>query len=94
MGEMCVEGSKGTLTLDGYARIRLRIHGSNVWRDIEFDWENRDFGGDCVYLLQRHVLDFLQKNTPVMNSAEEYLINLKIEDAVYRSAASSCKIEL
>lgn len=94
MGELRCEGSCGTLTLDGFANIRLRKHGSTEWREIEFEWSDIDYAGDCVYLTNRHVVEHLRSNTQVMNSAKEYLENLRIGEAVYRSASSGKKIRL
>jgi predicted dehydrogenase len=94
MGEMCIEGSGGTLALDGDGNIRLRKHGSNEWQPVAYAWNNQDYAGDCVYRVQQHVLDHLQQNAPLMNSARDYLVNLRIEEAVYKSAASGSRIDL
>ena len=94
MGEMCIEGSGGTLALDGDGNIRLRKHGSNEWQPVAYTWNNQDYAGDCVYRVQQHVLDHLQQNAPLMNSARDYLVNLRIEEAVYQSAASGSRIDL
>ncbi|MEM7209207.1 MAG: Gfo/Idh/MocA family oxidoreductase [Pseudomonadota bacterium] len=85
MGEMRIEGERGTLTLDGDGSLKLRKHGSNQIEIIEYEWSDRDFGGDCVYLTNKHIVDHLVFDSPVMNTAAEYLKNIVIEDAVYRS---------
>ena len=59
-----------------------------------YDWNDIDFAGDCVYLTNRHLVDHLTKDTPAMNSAAKYLVNLQIEQAVYQSASSATKIDL
>ena len=56
MGELRIEGEKGELTLDGFARIFFRAHGSTDYQAISYDWQDVDFGGDCVYLTQKHIL--------------------------------------
>lgn len=94
MGEMCIEGSGGTLTLDGDGNIRLRQHDSNEWQTIDYQWQDRDYAGDCVYLVQQHVLDHLQQGIPLVNSAKDYLTNLRIEEAVYQSADCGSRIDL
>ncbi|TVO77887.1 Gfo/Idh/MocA family protein [Sedimenticola selenatireducens] len=94
MGEMCIEGAEGTLMLDGDGAIHLRKHSSNEWIQIEYHWENRDFGGDCVYRLQKHVVDHLQHGSAITNSAQAYLRNLYIEEAIYKSAATGMKVAL
>lgn len=86
MGEMTIEGSAGTLSLDGNANITLRPHGENQLEKRPYHWDNIDFGGDCVYRLQRHVIDSLLGKGPLMNTGREYLRNLVVEQAVYRAA--------
>ena len=53
-----------------------------------------DFGGDCVYRLIDHVLAHVERGEPLMNDAGAYLTNLRLEEAVYRSAATGCKVTL
>ncbi len=93
MGEMQLEGSAGALALDGDGRIRRRRFGRDDWKEIDFEWRDIDFGGDCVYLTIRHIVDHLQYGSPVMNTAADYLANLEIEDAIYRSAESGRRVD-
>ncbi|WP_108610752.1 Gfo/Idh/MocA family oxidoreductase [Aminobacter sp. MSH1] len=84
MGTMLVEGSAGQLWLEGSGRIFIRkFRGSTV--EHEYKWEDRGYGGDTVYNLQRHVVDHIRNGTPLENTAENYLPNAIIEDAIYRS---------
>jgi len=92
MGEMLIEGNAGTIELDGEATIRHREHGSNDWRVMPYDWDDHAFGGDCVYLLQKAVVDAWQAGEPGENTAAEYLRNLEIEEMVYRSSDEAKKI--
>lgn len=85
MGEMQIEGSLGTLSLNGDADIFFREHGENTMNPIEYKWKDCDFGGDCVYRLQRHVIDHLLYGTELMNSANDYLRNIIIVDTIYSS---------
>jgi predicted dehydrogenase len=94
MGELVVEGSAGTLRLDGDGGLWLRAHGSNTEVPQEFDWLDRNFGGDCVFNLQRHVVEHLLRGTPLVNTAREYLANLRIERAIYESNAAGQRIAL
>ena len=94
MGEMLLEGSRAMLRLNGDGSLFLRAHGSNDEREVDYDWENRGFAGDCVYRLQRHVVNHLQGKGAVMNRARDYLANLEIEDAVYRSDRQGSRISL
>lgn len=85
MGEMRVDGNNATLTLDGNGRIHIRKHGSSSWVEHHYDWQDIDFGGDCVYNTNKHVADHLLTGTPIQNLAEAYLVNRQIEDAIYHS---------
>ena len=85
MGEMQIEGELATLELNGRGQIIIRNKGSNVAKAIDLDWDDTGFGGDCVYLMQRHVLEHMQCGAPLENSGDEYLKNLAIQELVYRS---------
>lgn len=85
MGEMLIEGSAASLRLDGDGRLFLRATGSNDETEQRYDWQERGFGGDCVYALQRHIVDHLRGAGPLENAARDYLANLRIEEAAYRS---------
>lgn len=85
MGELTVEGSNGALSLDGDGGIWFRRHQSNDPERIEYQWNDVDFGGDCVYHLQRHVIDHRISGSRIENSARAYLPNLRIEEAIYAS---------
>ncbi len=94
MGEMEVEGEAGTLRLDGDGRITRRTHGANEWTEVSYDWRREGFGGDCVFALQRHVVDHLSGSSVLENGARDYLANLRIEEAVYRSNDTASAIEI
>lgn len=85
MGEFRIEGSQGTLNLDGDARISLRWHGAQEESEHPYKWNDNLFGGDCVYETNRAFLMHVLNNEPLENSAADYLRNLEIEDAVYLS---------
>ena len=92
MGELLVEGSAGSLRLDGRGNLFLRDFGSNDERPHRYEWENRGFAGDSVLALQNHVVSHLLDGTPLENDGRAYLTNLEVEDAVYRSAASGRRL--
>jgi predicted dehydrogenase len=94
MGEMLLEGSAATLRLDGDGRLWLRRRGETDETLVDYDWSTAGFGGDCVYRLQHHLVDHLTSGGPVMNTAREYLTNLKIEAAVYESDAAGRVVKL
>jgi len=86
MGEMLIEGEKGTLLLTGDGAVRFRAFGSNEWQELPYDWQDKGFGGDCVYALQRHAIEGILKKQPIENEAFEYLDVIVAEAAIYESA--------
>jgi predicted dehydrogenase len=94
MGEVTLEGADATLFLDGDAGLWLRPHGSNVPTRVPYVFDDIDFGGDCVFRLQRHVADHLLHGAPAMNTGREYLANLRIEEAAYLSARTGARVAL
>ena len=85
MGEMLIEGEKGCLVLDGDGSIRLRFHESQKWQDVDYEWYDNDFGGDCVFQTQRAALNGILGLSPVVNSGKDYINNILIEEAIYLS---------
>ena len=94
MGELLLEGSGGSLRLDGDGALFLRRHDEDGERRVDYDWQDRNFGGDCVYALQRHVVEHLKTGTPVMNRARDYLTNIRIEEAAYSSSELGKRVTL
>ena len=90
MGEMLLEGADGAIRLDGDGRLFRRSNGSNVEEEIAYVWQDKGFGGDCVHAFQAHVLEHLRLGTPLENRAEDYLTNLRIVEAAYRSNETGC----
>jgi D-apiose dehydrogenase len=94
MGEMWLEGEKGVLRLDGDARLWWKRHQAP---EIEHRYDrgaDDTFGGGCCAALQSHVVSHLRRNTPLENGGREYLKNLRVQEAVYRSAAEGRRISL
>ena len=85
MGEFLLEGTGGSLRLDGAGGLWRRTH-DGAERPHCYTWKNTSFGGDCVFALQQHVLSHLLDGTPLENSGRDYLANLEIEELIYRSA--------
>lgn len=94
MGEMLIEGSDAVLRLDGDGRLFLRRHGENDENELPYAWENRGFAGDCVFRLQRHVVDHLMGRGDIMNTGRDYLANLVVEQTVYESDAVGRRLEI
>lgn len=83
-GVMFLEGTGGTLRLDGFGRLYLKPHGGPE-REHAYSWENRGYGGDCVYHQTLHAVAHLLDGAPLMNGGRDYLRNFAIEEAIYRS---------
>ncbi len=94
MGEFTLEGSDASLFLDGDGTITIRPFGSNVETAVAYELIDRDFGGDCVFHFQNHVIDHLKNGCPLETLAADYLQNIRIEEAAYRSAGTGSKIML
>lgn len=94
MGEFWLEGSGGVLRLDGDARLFFKPHHGGE-REHGYDRGPDDtFGGGACEWLQRHVVAHLVNGAAVENRARDYLVNLKVQEAVYRSHADGRRIEL
>ena len=92
MGEMWLEGEAGVLRLDGDARLWWKPHHAPE-AEHRYDRGPDDaFGGGCCGALQGHVVRHLRNGGPLENAGKDYLVNLRIEEAVYRSAAEGRKI--
>ncbi len=94
MGEALVEGTDGTLVLTGDGAVTFRPFGTREDTLLLAPDTWSGFGGDCVHALQSHVISSLLDGTALENTAEDYLSVIEIEEAVYSSAWSGCKIML
>jgi D-apiose dehydrogenase len=94
LGEMWLEGSKGVLRLDGDARLWWKPHHGGESEHFYHRGPDDTFGGGACGALQKHVLDALQTHQVCENTAQDYLRNLLIQEAVYASHASGQRIEI
>jgi predicted dehydrogenase len=94
MGEMWLEGSQGVLRLDGEARLWWKPHHGDETEHLYDRGQTGTFGGGTCEWLQRHVVAHLLNGAPLENTAREYLVNIKIQEAVYRSHKDGRRIEL
>lgn len=94
MGEALIEGTRGTMRLDGDGSVWLRRFGETdcQCRLAPDLWDG--FGGDCVHHLQSHVISSILDGAPLENVAQDYLDVIKIEEAIYASAKSGTKTKL
>jgi len=94
-GECYLQGTLGTLSLDGTGSVFFRRFGA---RDAQliFGLENphQGFAGDCVYHLQRHIIDAMINKAAVENSGREYLTIMRLENLIYQSAQSNQKLKI
>ncbi|WP_299964137.1 Gfo/Idh/MocA family oxidoreductase [uncultured Roseobacter sp.] len=94
MGEARFEGTEGSLSLSGDGSVILRAHGHQTTETVLPADSSPGFGGDCVYLLQQHVVLALVDGAPLENEARDYLDVIRIRDAVYKSDAAGQKVQL
>lgn len=94
MGEMWLEGSAGVLRLDGDARLWWKPHRRDEAEHAYDRGPDDTFGGGACEWLQRHVVRHFREGTALENTAREYLQNLRVQQAVYRSAATGKRITL
>lgn len=92
MGEFTVEGSKASLFLNGDGTIIIRTFGSNEQTSVFYEFTDNDFGGDCVFHFQQHVINHLKNKNHLECLARDYLQNMSIEEAAYNSANIGQKI--
>jgi predicted dehydrogenase len=93
MGEMWLEGEKGVMRLDGLARLWWKPHHGPETEHAYASGERGPFGGACA-ALQAHVLRHLNDGHPLENEASSYLDVLYVEEAIYQSHASGCRVAL
>ncbi len=92
LGEMWLEGSKGVLRLDGDARLWWKPHHGLEAEHIYDRGPENTFGGGACGALQAHVVQALANHAPFENTAQDYLRNLLVQEAVYASHASGQRI--
>ena len=85
IGDLLVEGSKGSIRLNGDGDIFFRRFGSNSEKKVKYDWNNRGFAGDSVYFCQKDILASFSSGKASAHSGLDYLRNLKIEETIYIS---------
>ena len=90
-GKMLIEGKEGTLRLEENGAIHLQKLGQPP---IEIDYNHQDinFAGDCVYYTQKHFIDGLQSGEAFETNGNDYWNNLIIQEAIYESAESRLEV--
>lgn len=85
MGEMWLEGEGGVLRLDGFGRLYWKTHGG-AEAEHAYAWENRGFGGDCVFATNAHIVEAWRAGQKAQNESRAWLRNMELVDAAYRSS--------
>ena len=86
-GEMRLDGSQGHLLLDTGGGLTLKPLGQPA-RTHAYAHQDRGFAGDCVYAIQRHFVDRMLSGGPFESTGEDYLVNVRLVEACYESAAT------
>ena len=86
-GEATIEGNAGTIRLYGTGSLTLQPLGK-AESEIDYAFERRGFGGDCVRATQQHFIDGLRQGHAFETSGAEYLKTLAVVEAIYDSAES------
>lgn len=93
LGEMWIEGSAGVLRLDGDARLWWAPH-RQPQMEHAYDRVEHLFAGGAVRALQENVVDHLTAGVPAANTGRDYLVNMRVEEAVYRSHREQRRITM
>jgi predicted dehydrogenase len=84
-GEFLIEGNGGSIRLYLDGRLTIQPLGKEECQHA-YPHERRGFGGDCVYVTQRHFVDCMLDDRPFETDGDDYLRTLAVQEAVYRSA--------
>lgn len=90
-GEALLEGSGGSLRMDGAGRLTVQKLGQ-AEQEIVYACPRHGFAGDCVFVTQRHFIDCLREGREFETSGAEYLKTLAVVEAIYESAASGLPV--
>lgn len=94
MGEALIEGTEATLTLYGDGSVWKREFGTQTTTCVAPANTHENFGGDCVYEFQRHVVAGLTGQGTFANLAQDYLSVMRARDAIYLSSETGQKLAL
>jgi len=83
-GELLLDTDAGSLRLYPDGRLGWQALGK---KEIKIDYSHQriNFGADCVYFTQQHFIHSLRHNLPFETYGRDYLKNLQIQEAIYRS---------
>ena len=83
-GQFLIEGSGGSIRLYDDSRLTIQRLGEP---EQVHDYARRriNFGGDCVYFTLKHFVNCLVNGKEFETNVEDYLTNIRIQEACYRS---------
>lgn len=55
---------------------------------MQYEHEDRNLAGDCVYRLQRHFVDSMESGAPFESNGHDYLEMLRVVEGIYESAST------
>ena len=90
-GEALIEGNGGSIRLSPDGRLTIQPLGEPE-REHDYKFSTSNFAGDCVFATQQHFVDCLRQQRPFETDGANYLKTLKVQDAVYQSAASGVPV--
>lgn len=92
-GQMLIEGRGGTIRLEEDGSIFLQQLGKQEV-PINYEHEDVNFAGDCVYYTQQHFVQCLLSGTTFETDGTDYLKNLIVQEAIYESAGQRREITI
>lgn len=92
-GEFIIEGSNGTLRLDGEGNLTIQNLGKKI-QPVNYKHEKRGFAGDSVYITQLHFINGLLNDLPFETNGPNYLRSLEVQDAIYESAETNAVVKI
>ena len=84
-GEFQIDGAGGTIRLYADGRITVQKLGKSE-TEHPYKMQAINFAGDCVFNTQRHFVDCLLSGAEFETNGTDYLKNLAVQEAVYKSA--------
>jgi len=92
-GETTIEGNKGTIRLYNDGKITVQ-HLGKPEKEIDYQHQNKNFAGDCVYFTQQHFVKAFLNNLPFETNLGDYLKNILVQEAIYNSNELKSRIQI
>lgn len=92
-GFVLIDGDKGSIKLYEDGKITIKNLGE-AERAHPYHFEKISFAGDCVYTTQKHFIDCLVSGNVFETNTRDYLNNLKVQEAIYKSASERTEVQI